>query len=349
LLKEIADKAQVSTSAVSLALNGKPGVSAETRDKIIKIAREFGYTPKSIERAEEIYGGSRVIRFVACTNHGIISDEYQNQPFFTELFQHIEEQCRSLGYSILYSSIRHDTFWNDIERLEDNYTSKGIILLGTNLSATEIEAVARQNPNLVIIDTLYEHLHFNFVVMNNVMGAYQAANYLIELGHRRIGYVQSVSRMYNFNARRRGFFECLESYDIPFSSDHLITVQPTVTSAQSEFITQWSEIGEPPTALFCECDYIAISVIKSLLEMGVRVPEDVSVVGFDNIGEASIITPELTTINVAKQQIAMNAVNAIISSTENTQIEHTKVIVDTSVVERRSCLNVDFSTPTHST
>lgn len=337
-LEEIAKRANVSKSAVSLALNGKPGVSAETRDRILKIARELGYTPKSIQRTEEVYGAPKVIRFVARTNFGIISEEYQNQPFFTELFHDIEEQCRYHGYALLYSSIRHDTFLKTIQQVEQDYTTKGIILLGTNVGPEEIDMVAQQNPNIVIIDTLFETLHHNFVVMNNVMGAHQAARHLIELGHQSIGYVQSKSRMYNFDARRRGFFESIQSYGVVIPQDSIFTMEPTVTTSSPDFMTQWSNLrGQRPTALFCECDYMAISVIKSFTAMGIRVPQDVSVIGFDNIRESNIILPELTTVNVAKQEIAANAVRSLVASMESAQTERTKIIVDTTLVQRNSC------------
>lgn len=337
-IEEIALRARVSKSAVSLALNGKPGVSDETRERILTIAREVGYVPKSMQRAEQLYGSPKVFRFVACTNFGIVSDEYQNQPFFTELFHHIEDQCRQHGYSVLYSSIRHDKFVEEIDRLENSYVTKGIILLGTNLDAAEIEKVTTQNTNIVIIDTLFEASHHTFVVMNNLMGAYQAADYLIELGHRDIGYVQSSSRMYNFDTRRKGFFGCVTAHGLSIPERYTFTLDPTTTTAQPGFIAQWSNLGgTKPTALFCECDYAAISVIKSFADMGVRVPQDVSIVGFDNIRESTIIQPELTTINVAKQAMAIHAVRALISAVENSATEQIKVIVDTSLVERNSC------------
>lgn len=336
-IEEIASLAGVSKSAVSLALNGKQGVSHATREKVLRIARDSGYYPKSLHGVEQIFGSSKVIRFIACTNFGIVSDEYQNQPFFMELFHNIEEQCRKYGLSLSYSSIRHDQFFDEIDNVGNNYVSKGIILLGTNLSMEEIEKLSAKN-NIVIIDTLFNTLNFNFVVMNNIMGAHQAAKYLTDLGHLSIGYVQSSSRMYNFDSRKTGFFDSIKSLGRSIPTEHIFTVDPTITTSQSSFISQWSNIkGTTPTALFCECDYIAISVIKSLTEMGLNVPQNVSVMGFDNIRESTIIFPELTTIDVAKQDIAAYAVQALIPTTESTTTARIKVIVDTSLIERNSC------------
>ncbi|MCC3377151.1 LacI family DNA-binding transcriptional regulator [Cohnella sp. REN36] len=336
-IEDIAKLANVSKSAVSLALNGKPGVSPETRDKILKIVQDTGYIQRSQLHAQQVYRSNRFLRLAALTNSGIVLDEYEKQPFFTELIRHIEDQCSSYGYSLLFSSIQGDQLAGEIQRLAADYEASGLILLGTNLSRDQVALVSEHVKNLVVLDTCYESLAADFVVMNNFMGGYQAASHLIELGHRRIGYAQSKSRMYNFDARRRGFEAALEEHGLSISKEHLFTLAPTVVSPQEEFVQAWSALSERPTALFCECDYMAISVIKSAHELGIRVPDELSVVGFDNISEAEVITPELTTIQVEKEKIAALAVERLVRLTENEGKNlHLKTLVDTSLVERKS-------------
>ncbi|MDF2963779.1 MAG: LacI family transcriptional regulator [Paenibacillus sp.] len=337
-MEDIARIANVSKSAVSLALSGKPGISEETRDKILKIVKESGYLPRAMIKADKVYGLTKTLRFVACTNSGIVLEQYYKQPFFMELIHDIEEQCRSRGYSLFFSSVQTDHLEDAIDAMETEHESNGIILLGTNLTQEQIQLIAGKQTNLVVLDTCLETFNANFIVMNNVMGAYQAGRYLLDLGHRQIGYVQSNSRMYNFDSRKKGFLQALSEERLSVDEDHFFSVSPTVVASQEEFIRKVKELkGTLPTALFCECDYIAISVIKSLTELGIRVPDDISIVGFDNIQESTIITPELTTVHVEKGKIAELAVSKLMNMIENGDTVKMKSFIDTQLVIRQSC------------
>ncbi|MGG1553428.1 LacI family DNA-binding transcriptional regulator [Paenibacillus ferrarius] len=337
-IENIAKLAQVSKSAVSFALNGKPGVSPETRDKILRIAQEHGYYHKSISQSRVAAGQNRTLRFAALTSSGILTDEYQKQPFFTELIHHIEEQCSAYGYSLLFSSVQGEDPGHEIGKLEQNYETNGLLLLGTNMSREQIEDISSRIPNLLVLDTCYQTLDVDFFAINNMMGAYQAAAHLIDLGHSSIGYVQSKSRMYNFDERFRGFSAAMQEFSLELNKDHIYSIFPTVVQAQNDFVAKIrSQQDRLPTALFCECDYMAISVIKSLTELGIRVPHDIAVAGFDNIYEATIITPELTTVHVEKKHLASLAVQRLIERIEDKCSDvTTKILVDTRLIVRSS-------------
>ncbi|TBL74535.1 LacI family DNA-binding transcriptional regulator [Paenibacillus thalictri] len=334
-MEDIARLAGVSKSAVSIALSGKPGIGAETREKIMQIAKEAGYVPRPTAKPGQVQG--HTLRFVACTNSGIVLEQYDKQPFFMELIHDIEESSRARGYSLLFSSISTNDFEAALEDLEEGHEASGLILLGTNLTAPQIRHVAGRQPYLVVLDTCYETLPVHFIVMNNMMGAYQAARHLLDLGHRRVGYVQSHTRMYNFDSRKKGFITALKEESISLDGELLFEASPTVVSAQQELKERFAALGDRmPTALFCECDYIAISVIKTLAELGFRVPDDVSVVGFDNIREATIVSPELTTVHVEKTKIAELAVATLIDMIEDGDSIKRKSIIDTKLVVRSS-------------
>lgn len=337
-IADIAKLANVSKSAVSIALNGKPGISEETRSKILRIVNESGYIPRSMVRADQIYPATKIIRFVACTNLGIVTNQFDSLPFFTELIRNIEEQCRGYGFSMVFSSIQYANFDQEVERLEKEAPSNGIILLGTNLTEDQISRISKYQPNLVVIDTLYETLNVNFVVMNNFMGAYQAGAYLAALGHRHIGYIQSTSRMFNFNERRRGFLAALRAHGITVEQSNFFDVFPAIVSEDEEFKKEIvKRKNHLPTALFCECDYIAITVVKTLLNAGYQVPEDISIIGFDNISEATVITPELSTIHVDREKMAKAAINMLKEMITDRNTVSSKCIVDTSLITRKSC------------
>ena len=339
-IDDIAKLANVSKSAVSLALNGKNGVSQKTREKVLRIAQEHGYIPRPIIKADQfVQLNTKLLRFVAVTNAGIVTEQYESLPFFTELIHNLDRQIGTSGYSLMVSSISIENLQDEITRLEQEQRSAGILLLGTNLTPEQINLVASVQPNIVVLDTCFETLDVSFVVMNNVYGAYQAGQFLMELGHQQIGYVGSNTRMYNFDMRRKGFLQALSENGLMIAETNYFSVSPTVISSQDVFKEKIkNRLNQLPSALFCEADYMAISVIKSLTELGVRVPDDVSVIGFDNIFESQVITPELTTIHVKKDRIALLAVEKLIKQIENNDTDKIKLFVDTELIERKSCV-----------
>ncbi|RKL68359.1 LacI family transcriptional regulator [Salipaludibacillus neizhouensis] len=338
-IDDIAKLANVSKSAVSLALNGKPGVSEETRNNILKIAEQNGYAPRTlIKTGAHQKNNSKILRFVACTNIGIVTEQYQSLSFFMELINTIDQTISEKDYSLIISSINSKNLEEEISQLEQEQKSAGILLLGTNLTANQINIVAKQQPKLVVLDTCFETLDVNFVVMNNFLGAFRAGEHLAKLGHKKIGYVQSNSRMYNFDERKRGFMKATSDHNLEVDKNHLYSISPTLVSSQDVFKQKILENGDNlPTALFCECDYMAISVIKALAELGIKSPETISVMGFDNIFEAQIVSPELTTIHVKKDSIATMAVDKLIKQIEENDNAKMKIFVDTELVERKSC------------
>ncbi|WP_077622544.1 LacI family DNA-binding transcriptional regulator [Sediminibacillus massiliensis] len=341
-INDIAKLANVSKSAVSLALNGKNGVSQATREKILKIAQEHGYIPRPVVKAEKYTASKsnhKLLRFVACTNEGIVTEQYESQSFFTELINSIEKCTKTNGYSLLVSSINVEKLYEEISELENEQKSSGILLLGTNLTSDQIRTIAMIQPNIVVLDTCFETLNINFVVMNNLYGAYQAGEYLIRNGHSDIGYVRSTDRMYNFNMREEGFLQALEENDLSITKDNIFEISPTTISSQKELEDKLKKrLTNLPTALFCECDYMAISVMKTLNELDIKVPDQVSVVGFDNIFESKVLTPELTTVNVKKDKIASLSVEKLIQIIEQQDADNVKVFVDTDFIERDSSI-----------
>ncbi|MFD3258376.1 LacI family DNA-binding transcriptional regulator [Paenibacillus lentus] len=343
-MEDIAKIAGVSKAAVSFALSGKQGISAETRERILQIAKEHGYSPKSKSALPE--QTLKTLIFLAFANSGIVLEEYYQQPFFRELIQYIEERCRSYGYSLMFSSVEPEHYIEDIKSIVEEKRSDGVILLGTNLNQGQIAAIADElTTPLVVLDTCYETLPVHFIEINNVMGAYQAGSHLADLGHRNIGYIASNVRIHNFEDRKRGFLAALHDHQLEVAEDGFFAVAPTILSSQDELKSQLSAYlasGKPmPTAFFCECDYIAISAIKTLGELNYRIPEDVSVVGFDNISEARIVSPELSTVHVEKERMAHLAVDLMIQSIESPQPAKTKIKVDTQFIARGSSSRIE--------
>jgi DNA-binding LacI/PurR family transcriptional regulator len=337
-IEYIAKEAGVSKSAVSFALNGKPGISQETRERIIAIAKQYGYVPKFKASAET---PNKSLTFLVFANSGIVLEQYYQQPFFRELIQYMEERCRSLGFTLIFTTVDMEHFERDIRAVSEEKRSDGVILLGTNLEAAQVANIAESiGPRLVVLDTYFDTLPLHFVGINNFMGAYQAGSHLCDLGHVSFGYIASNVRIPNFEERRRGFLKALNENGRSIASDSFFSISPTMLSSQDELraqVNHYLQSGRTlPSALFCECDYIAISAMKTFAELGIRVPEEVSIVGFDNISEAMIISPELTTIHVEKERMAVTAVDLLVESIEQGLEIKSKIKVDTRLINRKS-------------
>ncbi|OKP91043.1 LacI family transcriptional regulator [Paenibacillus helianthi] len=338
-MEDIAKLANVSKAAVSLAFSGKPGVAPETRERILQVAQEAGYMPKA--RSIVSTKMDKSLLFLVCVNSGIVLEEYYQQPFFKELIHFIEVRCRQLGYSLIFSTMDLEYIERDIHAIAEEKRSEGMIVLGTNLTRKHIEVIHARLPNVIVLDTCFETLPVQFVEINNVMGAYQAGSYLCQIGHSFIGYIASNIRIHNFEERSRGFQLALEEWGVQIPESHRLSVAPTILTSQDSLKQQLNEYIQSgkslPTAWFCECDYIAISAMKTMAELGIRVPEDTSIIGFDNITESVIITPELTTVHVEKEKMATLAVDLLTGSIEHGNQGKVKMMVDTQLVIRKSC------------
>jgi len=247
-----------------------------------------------------------------------------------------------MGYTLTYVATGPEDV---MQRIDDAFAydhAEGVVLLGTDLEENIIDRIHKNYERLVIVDTWFPLITgAEFVVMNNFAGGAAAADHLISLGHSKIGYVQSDVRVHNFCERRQGFFRALGRHGVHQKEVRTYTVVSNVAKAEEEFASILSSPGtELPTALFCESDYIAIGVLRALKKSGTRVPADVSIVGFDDISQARIVLPELTTIHVDRQlmaEIALERLQEIVSGGATTT---RKTIVDTYLVTRESCTAV---------
>jgi len=340
-IEEIAKRANVSKAAVSLALNNRPGVGPETRRRIMEIVKESGYKHRSMVDPKPALSGDledKLIRVVGYIKPDTVSHQYQSSSFFTEVLRIIEKNARKLGYATVFSSLDEGTNIEELQRLEESHPSSGIILLGTNLLPEEVVQVVEKYPRCVILDTMFEQLDADFVVMDNYMGGYSAARYLVdELGYRTIAYAEADERIANFRYRKLGFYAACEHFKCTISPNNVFTLASDISESKKKFKALMENRKELPSAIFCECDYMAIGVIQALNEAGLRVPDDISVMGFDDVSEASIVSPPLTTIAVPRHKMGELAVQHLIQMKNLAEPHYVKTLINTSIIHRLSC------------
>lgn len=332
-MDDIARLANVSKSAVSLALNGKDGVSQETRDKIFEVVNKYGYKPlrKNTKNTEKTITS---INFLVIKASGLVSGNYRSLPFFDSLISSLSEKVSENGGSLKIITTDSESLSQTLDEIKKDQ-SNGTIVLGTDLNAAQAELINQKLNSVIFVDTYFDELTADFVTMDNYQGALLAGKYIINKGYKDIGYFASDKIISNFTERRRGFRDALKSAHIKIKNNHFYSVSPTELNPKGLDIEDIINKGLPQV-IFCEDDYIAIRLIKAAQQKSIKVPKQLAVIGFDDIYESSLISPELTTIHVPVDQMAEQALFQLRRSLFTSNWFPQKTLVSTQLIKRDS-------------
>lgn len=331
-IKDLAKLTNTSPATVSLALNGKAGVSGTTRERIIKAAEENGYIlPKRTAALP-----SSIIRLVAVSKPNTSGIHNFRTTFFAEIINYIQTRCSELNYSMIYSMVPHSDFLQSILNLETIQPSCGIIVLGTYLESSEVPLLQQMPVPFVLLDRNCTIHNLNSVSINNFSGAYLAVEKLISCGHTRIGYISSSPNVYNLEERRSGFLSALRTHDLSLAPQDIIPTNSYSSDGVQRLKAALSDRSDIPTAFFCENDYTALSLVSALIQLGYSVPGDVSVIGFDDVPECSLTTPPLSTVHVDRQALATAAVDRLHLLMTSPNITSQSILVNVSIRMRAS-------------
>lgn len=331
-IKDLAKLTNTSPATVSLALNGKAGVSGTTRERIIKAAEENGYIlPKRTAALP-----SSIIRLVAVSKPNTSGIHNFRTTFFAEIINYIQTRCSELNYSMIYSMVPHSDFLQSILNLETIQPSCGIIVLGTYLESSEVPLLQQLPVPFVLLDRNCTIHNLNSVSINNFSGAYLAVENLISCGHTRIGYISSSPNVYNLEERRSGFLSALRTHDLSLAPQDIIPTNSYSSDGVQRLKAALSDRSDIPTAFFCENDYTALSLVSALIQLGYSVPGDVSVIGFDDVPECSLTTPPLSTVHVDRQALATAAVDRLHLLMTSPNITSQSILVNVSIRMRAS-------------
>ncbi len=341
-ITDIAELAGVSVTTVSLALNNKKGVGKKTKERILQIAEEQNYKPLRMSKVkkeamkEDMQKDKLNLKFIVAINNEVVNTNFRTQPFFNSLVNTLVHDSNNDQYNIVISAVDSNDLTKELVTYNQSDDIDGLIILATDLSNKVLTSLIEQTDKpLLFLDATNQLLDANFIGINNEQGIYLALSHLVENGHSNIGYVMSENRINNFNERLLAFEKYSINLGLNFNLKDSILASPITVEAQDEVEKQLTDLDTIPEAFLCENDVIAISFIKTLNQMGYSVPNDISVIGFDNIREGSVITPELTTIEVNQGLIVDTAVNQLISIIENkSSTQH--IYINCKLVERNS-------------
>jgi LacI family transcriptional regulator len=331
-IKDIARMANVSHTTVSRALNDKSRIRNETKEKILSIVRELNYHPDFIAR-------SLVMRRTRTL--GLVITTIAN-PFYTELALGIEATARSLGYNIILSFTHSDL---SIERESiDMLRSKGvdgILFSSAHMDDPNIVKLAEEEFPIVLVNRRTFHPavkeKVDYVGVDNISGGYLAVEHLIKLGHREIGVIGGSSESSVGFERLEGGKKALEAYGLDPMPHYFLGGDFLKESGYQGGI-QFLRMDQPPTAVFATNDYMALGVYQAFAEKGVKVPEDIAIIGFNDIEFTAMKGVELTTIGQKKYEMGAIAVKTLVEKIEGKKTESPKeIFLEPELVVRKTC------------
>lgn len=329
--KQLAKILQISEAAVSMALNNKPGVSTATRHKVIETAKKYGYDFTRVEEVMKTIKEKGNLSFIIYKKHGAVVTD---SPFFNEITEGIELSCRKSQYRLYINYLYRD---EDLkQQIEGLSLYDGILLLGTEMKNEDFLPFASLKKPIVVIDTYFQNLNYDCVLINNVQGAHQATNYIIAKTKTQPGYLHSSYSIGNFEERADGFFKAIRENGMSSSNSQILRLAPSLDGAYKDMLSLLNNGEKPVRCYFADNDLIAAGVMKALKEKGYRIPDDISIIGFDNMPFCTYIDPSLTTVHVPKKYMGEVALKRLVQMIESKDHLPIKIEVSTFIVKRKS-------------
>ena len=333
-MSDIAKIAGVSKAAVSFALNGKPGVSDETRRKIFEVIEEEGYKPLRKRKKGGVRKLASISLIIIRDKNGMMNRSYASLPFFDTLISSLSQNVGGFGGQVRTINLDIDHLREELNKNELLKKATASIVLATDLNQYQVELINAKLRNVIFIDNYFENIATDFVSIDNFQGAYQAGKYIVEQGYRQIGYVASNHTISNFSQRRAGFKQAMDESNIQIPAEFILSLNPTELRGTLPELLK--DKRSRPEAIFCEDDYMALRLLKEFIQQGINVPDDIAIMGFDDIFEDTMVTPELTTIHVPITQIVTQAINQLQSKVADRHWLPQKCFISTKLIKRES-------------
>src|SRR5687768_11808107 len=325
-ISEIAKRANVSTATVSRTLNQSGPVKAGTARKVWRAVTELNYYPNSHARAL-VSGRSRLI--------GLIVSDITN-PFFPELIRTFEGLAAQQQYDVLLTSTDYDTtrmtacLRRMLERKVD-----GVAMMTSEMDAGLIKELSRRNVPIVFMDVGQMGPRMSHVAIDYGNGIRQAVDYVVGLGHRSIAFITGPLDLHSARTRRQAFVDGLRHYGL--TPDRKMIREGMHTAEGGEHAMHaLLRLAKPPTAVMCSNDWTAIGALHAVHAAGLRVPEDISIVGFDDIPLTRYTNPALTTVGMTASDVGATAFHALFRLIGEEAVEGDVYQIPTKLVVRDS-------------
>ncbi len=337
---DVAAEAGTSAATVSRVLSnsGYP-VKEEVRQRIIDAAKKLNYTPNMV---------GRMLKKNISMDIGVIIPTISN-PFYSQIILGIEQEARQRGYNILLCNSFRDS---ETERKYINslYQKqvRGIVISSIGENHDYLKELQANGVRIVVFDQWTDDIKCSKVGFNYIKGGLMAVEHLISMGHRKIAFATSPLTRRSRRETMEGFRLALLKHGIPFEEDYVIESESEEEQENGTYefengkklAVKIMDLKDKPTAVFAVNDMTAIGIIQGLTNYGVRVPEDISVIGFDNIEISSMINPPLTTVNQPSFETGRLACKLLLDSMNDNGYEDVSVVLEPSLIIRKSVRNL---------
>jgi len=329
-INELAKLADVSKSTVSKALNGRPGVGDSTRERILKLARQHNYSPNAFGKGLKSQKSGN-IGAIFCREQQPLS----GNPFYSRVLEGLEAEIAYNKHNLVLQLIPGDET-AELPKMIKERTVDGLILVGV-LDVDFVRRILDTDLPVILVDPKVSFTDCSQVLIDNENGAFKAVNYLIERGHEKIGFVSGELSRLSFHRRFEGYKKALEFSNIPFREEW---VKAGGIESGYTNVRKLLNEHEQPTAIFAANDNNAFFGAKAIKDAGLRIPEDISIVGFDDVDLARFSSPALTTIRVYKEEMGSLAVRNLLKWIRNGEKEPVTTVVPVKLIERKSVRSV---------
>jgi Transcriptional regulators len=324
-IKDIAKLANVSHTTVSRALNNSPYINEETKVKIIALAKELNYVPNYSAKSLVLLKSYVIGVFFSSISEGT------SDTFFHEIIRGVNNVIDK-EYNLVVRGIDDYQY----SHLIDNRNFDGIIVVSQSKNDDEfIQTILEKNIPTVVINRYIENEGLVNIMSDDTKGVYDAVTYFIENDHRKIALLQGNKEFESTVYRKRGYIRALEDNNIPINEEYILSGRYDLKSGY-ENMKKLLKLENVPTAVFCANDDIGVGAMKAIFEAGLKVPEDISIIGFDDSNFCNYVTPPLT--SVRKDSLAMSEYGGrnLLNLIKNKEVDKEKVYIQSQLVVRKS-------------
>lgn len=316
-IQDIARRAGVAHTTVSRALRDNPLISAKVREEIKQLAQEMGYVPNGIAQSLQNQRTNTI---------GVVVTSIAD-PFFAEVVEGIEKIAKSAGISVLLSA-SHQDVEQEIAAIDNFHRRRvdGIIVADSHISKQHLNQIAQIAVPTVLLNSQTEELpQFHFVTIDNKIGAQLAVEHLIKLKHTAIGYIGISNRSKSNQQRQEGYRTALNEASLPQNPDWVaISAAKYVSTSDvdtgKQMVAQLVDAGV--TSIFCYNDMVAVGALLACQKLGITVPQELSLVGFDGIALAQYVTPPLTTVRQPMLEMGCYAAQILLDLVQEKSVEN---------------------------
>ncbi len=329
-LKDIANVLNISTAAVSKALHDDPRISKTRKAEVKKIAKELNYQPNHLATALR-KGKSNLV--------GVIIPK-TNSHFFSSVLEKIEEVLNEAGYNIIITQ-SNESYEKECRNIDTLlYTQvDGIIASMANetVDLSHYEKIKSKGIPLILFDRGENNLNVDYVGIDDYASSFMIVEHLISKGCKRIAHIGGYRRTRIFNNRIRGYMDAIKKFKLPLEDELLIESALTLEDGREKMKVLLA-LPKRPDGVYIASDYAALGALQVIKEEGLRIPDDIKLVGFGNEPFTSLVTPSITTINQHSTQIGHAAATTFLNLVKNKELKQSlnKIILNATLVERDS-------------